>query len=663
MDRLDIDWGNINNVPDTIFTVFDSTIMIDAKDYGAVGDGITEDYNSIQNALNASVTQNKKLWIGDGTYKMNDRLIYNESSNRGIISIIGSGETILDYSGYTGEYLITLSGSTSIAFDLSSAVIKGDTMIYSVITGSQIGDVVRIYDENIYWKGDSNTYKGELHTIKNITDTTIIFNEPIHDNYPITSKAYLHYCPSVNIEDVNIIGNLNYNQFGLQILYSKNITISNIVVENTREVGIEISYSKIFYINNVKTNYTNKSGTGYGVAIISSDNGIIENSNLLSARHGITIQGAFPSRKINIIHNILSNISPWAAVLDCHPGSEYINIAENICYGSIKPNGINISVRNNQILLDNKTNVGIDYSMSSTHNDYCIIDGNIIKSLNETASTQGILVAFYYDNDTIDNLIISNNRIYTKSYPLLITRQNTPAGCVINNLAIKNNEFISHGTSTGNYNVLIANYFRYDNIIFQGNTITSNGDMAIIFANGDIESNKLIINDNIIKGVNNTIQLLSTSLFRYVQLSNNNIDGDGVSNKYIRLYADTVILNNNIFNKFATNSGVLLSATTSYLIDNIYLNCSGNVSNTATNKYLGWLSDKANYYAKTDISTSGSSNVHSNNLTNWSLMNVSTDSLYLTKIVNLLHNFSQNIDETGGTYDTLVIRVYSNMVN
>ena len=53
MDRLDIDWGNINNVPDTIFTVFDSTIMIDAKDYGAVGDGITEDYNSIQNALNA----------------------------------------------------------------------------------------------------------------------------------------------------------------------------------------------------------------------------------------------------------------------------------------------------------------------------------------------------------------------------------------------------------------------------------------------------------------------------------------------------------------------------------------------------------------------------------------------------------------------------------
>lgn len=86
--------------------------FVNVKDFGAQGDGITNDFNAIQTAHNSIVSSGKSgtLYFPAGTYKINSGLTFNTS----YVSILGSSSR-LDFSSLTGStWAITMSGGANI---------------------------------------------------------------------------------------------------------------------------------------------------------------------------------------------------------------------------------------------------------------------------------------------------------------------------------------------------------------------------------------------------------------------------------------------------------------------------------------------------------------------------------------------------------------------
>jgi hypothetical protein len=105
----------------------------DVKEYGAVGDGVTDDSTAIQAAINA-MTSGGILYFPAGTYKITGTLYLTSSTNMMTYHIKGAGKAaLLKPTGFSSGYLFKLNedsgGSKVIAFPRHPRVIFEDLAI------------------------------------------------------------------------------------------------------------------------------------------------------------------------------------------------------------------------------------------------------------------------------------------------------------------------------------------------------------------------------------------------------------------------------------------------------------------------------------------------------------------------------------------------------
>lgn len=81
---------------------------VSVKDFGATGDGVTDDTTALQNAIDAAIADKRDLYINGGTYKTTASLIVSDTS----IRIFGAGryETNIDYLGSDSAIICSLWG-------------------------------------------------------------------------------------------------------------------------------------------------------------------------------------------------------------------------------------------------------------------------------------------------------------------------------------------------------------------------------------------------------------------------------------------------------------------------------------------------------------------------------------------------------------------------
>ena len=87
--------------------------FVSVKDFGAVGDGVTDDTAAIQAAINAAV--GKPIFVPAGTYKITTTLIYN-TSGMGLVEglkLIGEGKRKTVFNNNTGGVAVQVTAGTS----------------------------------------------------------------------------------------------------------------------------------------------------------------------------------------------------------------------------------------------------------------------------------------------------------------------------------------------------------------------------------------------------------------------------------------------------------------------------------------------------------------------------------------------------------------------
>lgn len=103
--------------------------VVSVKDFGAVGDGVTDDTAAIQAAINYARTVNFRVYLSGGTYKVSTQLTLSDQD-----CLIGTGKyaTVLNYLGASSAILCSnwsgeISGLTISIANLASSAIEVGT--------------------------------------------------------------------------------------------------------------------------------------------------------------------------------------------------------------------------------------------------------------------------------------------------------------------------------------------------------------------------------------------------------------------------------------------------------------------------------------------------------------------------------------------------------
>jgi parallel beta-helix repeat protein len=322
-----------------------SNSIINMKDFGAKGDGITNDTEVIQRALNiAGNFGNVKLYFPMGIYNTTALRLYKNTSihlsDHAVIRRIGKGEKVfingqmgnLNFAtGYNGEGNIHFYGGT-IDLNTINAPIPNDK-------GTSAFDLA--HAQNISFKGLKIKNGQNGHYIQISSSKDIVFDECWFGDVQYTDPSSKNY-ELIQIEEATMNSFPTFGSYDRTV--SKNITIKNSHFENViRAVGTHsysgkiegiapIRYSEnIKIINNVFKNSISQFGHFEAFKNLTFENNILENC-------GENPIYLFQSKN-NIIKNnyILGSQKPGIELNDTDLNRIENNLMINTCLDNKQP--------------------------------------------------------------------------------------------------------------------------------------------------------------------------------------------------------------------------------------------------------------------------------------------------------------------------------------
>jgi hypothetical protein len=296
------------------------------KDFGAVGNGVTNDTAAFAAAIAAVASTGQSIYVPAGTY-----IIGSALTSTGHLNMFGDGDkSILDFSAATiAGSCITASGALTQIQNISSASIYGLTVTFASAPSLAIDDVFCIYDTDLWNSIRANYYKGEWCQVKGVAGSAATITNPLYDSYtPATTTVYKLESKAVSFRNLRLVGGAN--TFGLlKIQFCEQPKLENVSVYNEDYQAIEFDRC---YNSEVTNCYVYNKGTGtlddYGLAISNSQKFRVIGGDYYARRHGISIGGgdyicAVTNRDVRVIGVTLNNdIASGVYSADMHGNME-----------------------------------------------------------------------------------------------------------------------------------------------------------------------------------------------------------------------------------------------------------------------------------------------------------------------------------------------------
>jgi hypothetical protein len=288
----------------------DPSLIASVKDFGAIGDGITNDYNAIQAAINSLNGNSGVVFFPVGSYLLKSSLslpsgviLRGESSTKSILKFT------LSSSGY--DCIKISRNQTSSFIPIASGYSKGSaSVVVNDASSFHPGDYAEIRQQNGSWDIDPKSYAtycmGQVVKIAGISGNTISFHKPLRIDYDASLTPQIRKIDPVKnvgieylqIERTNDATPGSGGGYNIHFLYAANCWVKS--VESNKSIGSHIladvsTHIEVTgcYFHDAYT-YEGTATRGYGVTLIQhSGECLVENNIFKHLRHAMMVkQGA-----------------------------------------------------------------------------------------------------------------------------------------------------------------------------------------------------------------------------------------------------------------------------------------------------------------------------------------------------------------------------------
>ena len=391
------------------------------EDYGAVGDGTTDDSQAVQDACDAGYAvyfaSNKTYYLASPVTIHHDCHLFG-GKDTVIKTATPSGGTVNDAFVISGTLkdTVALTGDYTTIGDTNNS---GNQFTFDDMTNVEIGDILVITAEDqyyslarqMYYLGAtllvSDKYNGHIYTSNSMP-------WDIDNTEDVSVKVYS--APTVVIENLDFVSDLTSRGTGkwcVQIVNCKNSVIRNCNM-TTMDNGVFINQSVNTLVEDVtvsKSKYDNTlSGDGYGIYIGSCSNTVIKRVLAICSQGCIDLGGTIPNIDTFVKEcNISSECR--AIGIDMHENSYNIVIEDSTLggaslYGTATVNRCRF-IKNNRV--PTMTNAIVfrgshDERWANLKVKDCVFDGTMGIQLDAPA-TQSPISSF---NNVIGRVLIEN---------------------------------------------------------------------------------------------------------------------------------------------------------------------------------------------------------------------------------------------------------------
>ena len=323
-----------------------SDALVNVKDYGAVGDGTTDDTAAIQ----AAVDTGKEVLIPSGTFRITDTITFPSGM---LMTFDEGGKILADTGTYSGSYALRAEGSITQIDDLGSDAEKGETSLTLAGTPSlSFDDTILIFNPTDYsFSGFRANYKrGEFCSVEDVSGATVKLQAPLFESYTVASvDIYKVNHIAVNLKNPNI-ENVGSALGSIFVEFGKNVQIVNPEIKDANNSCIRLSRCFNGDIFGGRCVNEGDGGDDYALSIGNSSMITVHGGTYYARRHatatgGDANVGCVPVRGVKFIGCRISNDSASGThAADFHGNADHCGYYSCLIEGGISPQGRDITI-------------------------------------------------------------------------------------------------------------------------------------------------------------------------------------------------------------------------------------------------------------------------------------------------------------------------------
>lgn len=256
------------------------------KDFGAVGDGVSDDTEPFLNALEDAKQRKTMLLLPPGEYLVSKP--FGTINANGCAGITGGGVLIIDTEEEDIPVLQWIGDRELLTSGLSTSI-GGDSLIFPEDLSINMGDTIFLVSNETVYNLPETRKKGQRLTVKDYNPATgdVSFLEKFI--YDITDGYfYLNtYKPLVRIENVTIKSRYLTYRKGVEVVFG-DLIAENLNISNFSKFCLNVSQSSAYIKSyNAVNFFTDGSNTSYGLQVSGLSNVKGYNLNLAGGRHAV----------------------------------------------------------------------------------------------------------------------------------------------------------------------------------------------------------------------------------------------------------------------------------------------------------------------------------------------------------------------------------------